>query len=296
MADSARSLARQLARIEKNQRDKGSTPQLGTSSIEDGQISEYDLSGTLKQIIGKQVDGTNTTVQVNGPKPPAPMAPLVTPMTEAATVYWNGAWANGAVAPLDLARIDVHLVPNASVDPLTVAPSATITAQGWGEANFPVGAGTYRAALVARTTSGKFSTSELSQPFEVLELVVPEPSDGIAPTGAPAVLVTPGVGGTLNVAIEPPDNPDPITHYSLYVNGLWLMNTSATLVVVPADAAGARLSYDVDTAIKVSAWDLDGEGPLSSAKLGRPTQIDGFDVSDLTLSVKKFRTSTHQIY
>lgn len=296
MTADARSLARQLARIEKNQRDKGSTPQLGTSSIEDGTIREYDFEGQLKQLIGKQPDGTNTTIQVNGPTPPKPMAPLVTPMTEAATVYWNGTWADGAVAPLDLARIDVHLVPNASVDPLTVAPSATITAQGWGEANFPVGAGTYRAALVARTTSGKFSTSDLSQPFEVLELVLPDPSDGLEPTSPPAVLVTPGVGGTLNVAIEAPSNPDPITHFSVYVNDLWLLDTPATLVVVPADAAGSRLPYDVDTSIKVSAWDLDGEGPLSSARLGRPTQINGFDVSDFALTVKKLRTSTHQIY
>lgn len=173
MADPVQRLARQLARIEKAQRDKGSTSQLGSSSIIDGgAIHEFDIDNTLKQVIGQQADGTNTTIQVNGPTPPTPSAPTIELLTEAARISWDGLWVDGAVAPLDLARIDVHLVSAIGIDPLTTPSLATISAAGWGDASIPLIPGEYFAVLVAWTTSGKHAASSESAVFVVLPFEV----------------------------------------------------------------------------------------------------------------------------
>ncbi len=169
-----RNLARQLVEIQQAQRQSASTPQLGTSSIEDGKIEEYDINGQLKQIIGKQRDGTNTTVQVNGPTPPAPTAPVVATDLLSMEVAWSGLWFDDVVAPLDFLRVDVHLLPDAETDPLTTRSTATIASQGWGSVSLPVAPGTYHVALVAWTTSGKYAVSELTGPVVVEQLEITE--------------------------------------------------------------------------------------------------------------------------
>lgn len=277
--DPTRSLARQLARLDQSQRDKGSTPQLGTSSIENGRIYEYDINGQLKQTIGKQVDGTNTVVQHNGPPPPSPSRPLVTPGTESAKVFWDGEWSGGSVAPLDLTRIDVHLIADLDIDPLTQPAVASIAAAGWGEANFPVAPGTYYAVLVAWTTSGKWTVSTPSIAFNIETIVIPDPSDGVAPLDPPAITVFGSLTDVIVRAI-PPSNPDPITSYNVYVNGVLTLSTLSNLIRVSVDSAGDRLPFDVDTTIEVSVSDADGEGPLSGPETARPIEINSGDIGE----------------
>lgn len=166
-----RDLARELEGIRKSIRDQGSTPQLGTSSIENGKILEHDVNGVLKQTIGLQVDGTNTTAQFNGPTPPAPSKPTFELQNGSVRVSWDGQWVGGAVAPMDLARIDVHFIDELSDDPMEMPSRGSILAQGWGDIALPLIPGSYHAVLVARTTSGSYNASEPSDEFTVTALV-----------------------------------------------------------------------------------------------------------------------------
>lgn len=279
MADTTRSLARQLARIEKAQRDKGSTPQLGTSSIEDGKIEEYDVNGVLKQVIGKQNDGTHTTTQINGPTPPTPTKPTFTTTIEGASVRWDGLWVDNDLAPMDLARIDVHVMLEADDDPMTYPSSATIAAQGWGETSITLAAGTYYVVLVAWTTSGKWSISEVSDPIAVESVVIPPASDGLAPSTAPTIELFEALGVVYLKVVEPPVSADPILFYNVYVDGE-LANSSASRVIdVAFGADGAPLSYDADSVFRVAGQDIDGEGPLSTPLSGRPLRAGTSDLA-----------------
>lgn len=173
--DPVRQLMLRLARIEKAQHDKGSTPQLGTSSIEDGTLEINEL-GVFKGAVGKQVDGTNTVTAFNGPPPPAPTQPAIELLAGGVRVSWDGLWADGSLTPMDFLRIDVHFIDDPLDDPLEMPARASILSQGWGDAALPLIPGTYNAVLVAWTHSGQFTASEPSASFEVLSVV-----DGIFP-------------------------------------------------------------------------------------------------------------------
>lgn len=296
-------LARQLELLKKGQRDKGSTPQLGRSSIEDGKIDDYDINGQLKQIIGKQPDGTNTVTQVNGPIPPAPSQPIATGGQLAVAAHWDGAWAAGAVAPLDLARIDVHLTGAPGENPLLSPAVATIASGGWGEARFPATAATYYVVLVAWTTSGKYALSSPSDPVVVND--PPPPSDGSPPATAPVVELQSSFNA-IQLLIAPPPNTDPITGYTVYVNGEAALTQDSTSIAVGLDADGEGLPYDSDTEIRVSAWDTDGESPLSAAMLARPKKlggneileksITGAEIADFGIAVQKLKSNLHMVF
>lgn len=161
-------LAREFEKLKKAQRDKGSTPQLGTSSMHNnGSIPAYAPDDTLRQTIGYQYDGTTTISDVNGPLPPAPTKPTVVLLNGAVRVVWDGAFFNSSVAPEDLARIDIRIIPTSTTDPLMVPPAGLLLAQNWGEASLPIEPGEYFLALIAWTTSGKYAISPLSDGFKV---------------------------------------------------------------------------------------------------------------------------------
>ena len=189
MTSPERWLAIELEKLKNGQQAKGSSPQLGHSAIHDGKIDEF-RGETLVQRIGKQVDGTNTTSQFNGPTPPAPSVPTVQPRVGGAVVRWDGTWAGGAVAPMDLARIDVHILSAPDEDPMLSRPAGSIVAQGWGEASINLSDGAYWAVLVARTTSGMFAISGVSDPVAVSTTIGPTepPEDVPVPTAEAAAV------------------------------------------------------------------------------------------------------------
>lgn len=108
-----RALARRVASLEKA-RLAHKQPRLAHSSIEGGALQATDDYGDLTMILGTQFDGTTAPVVVVSPAPPKPSLPFITAQQGALRVYWDGTWADGAVAPMDFARVTVYARPLAS--------------------------------------------------------------------------------------------------------------------------------------------------------------------------------------
>ncbi|WGH21368.1 minor tail protein [Arthrobacter phage Emotion] len=164
-ARTARKVARDLIRLDKRVSALSRTPQLASSSIEDGgAIESYDSDGTLAAVIGKQFDGGQGVVVTTGPTPPTPTAPAVVGGIESVTIRWDGLFGDvdgvadeTIFAPTDFSRVEVHL----SDDPDLTADTAdtlvgTIESPRGGEVLVaPLALGTYYARLVARSVPGK---------------------------------------------------------------------------------------------------------------------------------------------
>lgn len=142
-------LERRLAAVEAQSR-------LSHASLDDAALQVKDSSGGLRGILGVQGDGTAAVNIVNGGPPPVPSTPSVAPALGGIAAGWDGAFADGAIIPLDWARVEVHASPTAGFDPTADSLVATIeTAQG-GIAYVPATAPQY-VRLLARNTSGAAS-------------------------------------------------------------------------------------------------------------------------------------------
>ncbi|MFF9204263.1 hypothetical protein ACF1AE_21080 [Streptomyces sp. NPDC014986] len=129
MANDLARLAGRIANLERLISQQSRTSQLAYSSIEDGAVEVYDVGGSLRAVIGQQPDGTSGVVAVNGPRPPIPSAPQAEPVLGGLRITWDGAFADaGTVAPLDLSRVQVHLLTSEDAEPDVMWPAATIEA------------------------------------------------------------------------------------------------------------------------------------------------------------------------
>ena len=158
MPSSIDRLAARISAIETELRAQATTPQLKYSSIDDGALRVNDIDGTQTMVIGKQYDGTATAAVVNGPPPPQPSTPTSRPAVSGVVAIWDGTFADGSVAPMDFARVEVHVGP-ADMDPLTADYlRGTIESPRGGEVIVPVeGPDAVTIILVARSLSGKYS-------------------------------------------------------------------------------------------------------------------------------------------
>ncbi|MFD3667191.1 hypothetical protein [Streptomyces sp. NPDC058672] len=117
-----------LARLEKLVQTMIRSPKLVNASLEDGALDVYDENGSLRAVIGRQPDGTSGITAVNGPKPPAPSPPQVEPVLGGVRITWDGGFASCEPAPLDLARVQVHVLKSADEEPDVQWPTTTIEA------------------------------------------------------------------------------------------------------------------------------------------------------------------------
>ncbi|MEV4741565.1 hypothetical protein [Streptomyces sp. NPDC049555] len=150
-------IGRRLARLEQQVTTMSRAPKLASASLEDSTIEVYDDKGSLRALVGQQPDGTSGVTVVNGPTPPAPVAPTVTSAMGALAVSWDGRYEGGAVSPLDFARVEVHIAPTEGFEPDSGTLRGTIeTAQG-GSVTVPLGYQTWWARLRTRSLSGATS-------------------------------------------------------------------------------------------------------------------------------------------
>ncbi|MBO9704458.1 MAG: hypothetical protein J7474_02930 [Arthrobacter sp.] len=141
-------------------------PQLGSSSIEQGAIEEYDEEGTLVSLSGTQFDGTHTAVSLAGPPPPMPSQPSMTPGPGLVQVRWNGKWDDeGTVSPMDFSHVSVHMSLEEVFDPDADTQVATIRGESGDSVTVPRETGEWWVSLVAVSQSGKWS--EATEPVMV---------------------------------------------------------------------------------------------------------------------------------
>lgn len=159
MANDLARLAARIAALERRLTQQTRTSQLAYSSIEDGAVEVYDAGGSLRAIIGQQPDGTSGVTAVNGPRPPIPSAPQVEPVLNGLRITWDGAFSDAAMPPLDLSRVQVHLLTSADTAPDVMWPAATIEAASGASVTIATNYyGDIWVRLVAVNTSGLPST------------------------------------------------------------------------------------------------------------------------------------------
>ena len=177
MSGEFRELARRLRRLEEGVKAQN-VPQLAHSSVEDGAIEHYDADGQLTAIVGKQHDDTIAPVVVTGPPPPTPTGLDVVGGQLQVTATWDGTWADGAVAPMDFARIEVHVGASQDfeVDPLPMSTTrvATIESPGGASVTWMAEPGEVWVTIVARSLPGKVSEHRELVMVEVSAAVDPE--------------------------------------------------------------------------------------------------------------------------
>ena len=159
-------------------------PQLGASSLDAGAIEHYDESGQLMARFGAQHDGTTAPVTFGGPVPPSPVGLDVIGAQESVTASWGGMFEDGAVAPMDFARVEVHrgTTEGFEIDPLPSSTTrvGTIEAVGGGSFTWTQEPGEVWVTLISRTISGKASEPQDYGMVEVLPSVDPEIFDQAA--------------------------------------------------------------------------------------------------------------------
>ena len=183
MADSLSKFAARLAAVERQLAATSRTAKLAYSSVEGGAIDIHDGDGGIRGSIGTLPDGTTGVIIVNGPPPPTPTAPVVEPGVSGFRITWDGRFTGGAVAPLDLSRVQVHLLASAETPPDVRKPAATIEA-GSG-ASVTIASTAYDGLwvrLVAVSTSG---------------------TPGLASAAVPAAARRAGAGDLGNGAVQP---------------------------------------------------------------------------------------------
>lgn len=208
--DSIREVAHRLAAVER-QVSTMSAPRLAHSSVHDGVITVVESVPTLdpttgqptltaeglavarhvpRMTIGSQPDGTTTVGHLSGPKPPAPAPPGVMGSARFARASWDGNWADalGRVdatipAPMDLARVQVHIGPTATFTPQTGPESATLrgtieTAAG-GTVTILLDPGQHYIRLVAISKAGVAGSPSGARAVIVSEIVTTADADAL---------------------------------------------------------------------------------------------------------------------
>lgn len=119
---------------------KSRAAQAGRVTIVDGAIDHVETYATgaldeygqpvydtrLVSRMGRQDDGSNGLLVLDGPIPPAPTAPTVTAGPGTLTVRWDGGFAGSVPAPADLEAVTVHLVKSADYGTVTFPSAASI--------------------------------------------------------------------------------------------------------------------------------------------------------------------------
>lgn len=158
------------------------TSQLQNASITNTTITVYDEDGqTPRGSIGLQTDGTVGMVAVNGPIPPTPSAPTVTPSQLGLTIDWDGIFTDGQAQPADFDHVAVHLSTTSGFTPDATTLKGTLTRAG-GISLTPLAEVVHYAVLVAVSTSGVESDPSEETSGTPEAVVASEILDGIVTT------------------------------------------------------------------------------------------------------------------
>ncbi|MET9436863.1 hypothetical protein [Streptomyces sp. NPDC006551] len=165
-------LDRRLKAIERASR-------LSSASLDDTALEVRDTTGSLRALVGQQADGTTAVNVVNGPTPPAPSPPYVASVLGGVAAAWDGAFADGAVLPLDFSRVEVHASSTSGFTPTAATLQNTIETPQGAVVTIPTETPLY-VRLVTRNTSGTASTASAQNgPIAPALIVADDVADGI---------------------------------------------------------------------------------------------------------------------
>ncbi|MFB7867366.1 hypothetical protein [Streptomyces sp. NPDC056069] len=254
-------LERRLSAVERSSR-------LSSASLDNNALEVRDTSGSLRALVGQQPDGTTAVNVVNGPIPPTPTAPLLQSVLGGVAASWDGAFADGSVAPLDFARVEVHSSTIAGFTPVPETLQNTIETPQGATVTIPTDTPLY-VRLVTRNTSGNGSTpSTQNGPVAAALVVADEVPDDVLigkviQTGLTGrrVVISPDAGGSGVPGIALYSD-----HPSEYLPGLLSSSTitvgstlqpRAELQAPVADSGGARLTTVSPAGSQGGQWMLD---------------------------------------
>ena len=310
------SFARRLRALEKAQ-VRMKTPSLAQSSIEGGALTAVDDDANQTMVIGRQFDETNTAAVITGPTPPIPSVPGVFSSPGAIRVYWDGTFANALVAPMDFARVTVHVIPVGEYDDATFDPTDQSLIYGsfdhaaGGEISPILEVGEYAVVLVSWTQAGKFSEESQVALGSSQEFVVDTGPDGNAPATAPTVAWAGGIGSVF-YRWNPVPNADP-TEYALYVRAGQPPTTSDDTYLVaagniqqatvrqalgpdPDNTSGPEIVSAVTPGVDyygiVVAYDADGQGPDSLPAIAQSVQINSPDIATNAIATNHLQANS----
>ncbi|MFF3547037.1 hypothetical protein ACFYXD_35030 [Streptomyces platensis] len=279
------------------------------ASIENAALEVRDDSGSLRAIYGQQADGTSGIQVVNGPPPPAPSTPIVASVLGGVTVSWDGQFADGAVIPLDWARVEVHASTSSGFTPTSATLQSTIeTAQG---ATFAVMTDDpVYVQLLARNTSGAASPPSVEAgPYGPAPVVASDVLDGIitevklAADAVTAAKIAAGAVGTTEIS------DDAVTTQKIVAGAILAGQIAAGAVLTDKLAAEAvtaakiaalaittdKLDANAVTTSKLAAGSVDATAIKADAITGKAITggtITGTDIIGSTVTGGTLRTGS----
>ncbi|MFI1161354.1 hypothetical protein [Streptomyces sioyaensis] len=299
----------QLAQLDARLKRMERASRLSSASLDGTALVARDDAGGLRAIVGQQADGTSGIQVVNGPPPPAPSAPIVASVLGGVTVSWDGGFADGAVIPLDWARVEVH----ASTTPGFTATAATLqstieTAQG--ATVVVVTDDPVYVQLLARNTSGAASPpSTEAGPYGPAPVVASDVLDGIITTvkladdAVTAAKVAAGAIGTTEIT------DDAVTTQKIVAGAILAGQIAAGAVLTDKLAAEAvtaakiaalaittdKLDANAVTTSKLAAGSVDATSLKADAITGKTITggtITGTDITGATVTGGVLQTNT----
>ncbi|PBC72237.1 MULTISPECIES: hypothetical protein [unclassified Streptomyces] len=299
----------QLARLEARLTKVERSSRLSSASLDGTSLVARDDTGGLRAIVGQQADGTSGIQVVNGPPPPAPSAPIAVSVLGGVTVSWDGQFVDGAVIPLDWARIEVHASTSPGFTPTAATLQSTIeTAQG--ATVVVVTDDPVYVQLLARNTSGAASTPSAEVgPFGPTPVVASDVLDGIITTvkladdAVTAAKVAAGAIGTTEIT----DNA--VTTQKIVAGAILAGQIAAGAVLTDKLAAEAvtaakiaslaittdKLDANAVTTAKLSAGSVDATALKADAITGKTITggtITGTDIIGATVTGGVLQTNT----
>lgn len=165
-------LERQITRLQRSSR-------LSHASLEGSAIQVYDETGSLRAVVGQQADGSSGVIAVNAPPPPQPSRPFASPTLGGIAVTWDGTFLEEIAAPLDFARVEVHIGSTSGFIISDTTLRATMESPQGGTLIITATAPVY-FRLMARNTSGRASDpSPQAGPVGPTPVVAQDVLDGI---------------------------------------------------------------------------------------------------------------------
>ncbi|MFK8851264.1 hypothetical protein [Streptomyces sp. Ac-502] len=278
------------------------------ASIDNASLEVRDDGGSLRAIYGQQADGTSGVQVVNGPPPPAPSAPVVASVLGGVTVSWDGAFADGAVIPLDWSRVEVHASTSAGFTPTAGTLQSTIeTAQG--ATVVVVTDDPVYLRLLARNTSGAASPSSAEAgPYGPAPVVATDILDGVvtevklANDAVTAAKIAAAAVGTTEIS------DDAVTTQKIVAGAILAGQIAAGAVLTDKLAAEAvtaakiaalaittdKLNANAVTAGKLAAGSVDATAIAADAITGKVITggtITGTDINGATVTGGTLRTA-----